>query len=258
MRKNRTAEPETEDQRPPAKPRKHPQLWQAFLMWDELVEMRKRHELRLTSIERGKSNMDATMEEAFLEATALDTLVNSYKRQMVSFGTTVGPVWDWMTSIKGLGEGGMAAQLLAQVDDITSFTNVSKLWRFCGQAVIDGASERGSKGEKSHYSRRLKALCYLIGDQFIRQQTSGYIEIYYAEKARLRELHPEPEANDGNGPWKQKWTPAHINAMARRKMVKIFLQHLWLTWRQSEGLPTNEPYAIAHLGHADMIAPFEA
>jgi hypothetical protein len=36
-------------------------------------------------------------------------------------------------------------------------------------------------------------------------------------------------------------------------MVKIFLQHLWVTWRQLEGLPISEPYVQAIMGHANII-----
>jgi len=55
------------DARPDPKPRKHPQLWQSYLFWNELVEMRKRHTLRISSIEKGKSNMDAQLEREFME-----------------------------------------------------------------------------------------------------------------------------------------------------------------------------------------------
>jgi len=133
-----------------------------------------------------------------------------------------------------------------------SFDTVSKLWRFAGYAVIDGQSEKNAKGEKSHFNRRLKSTCFLVADQFIRQQTPGYIEIYYAEKERQHRLHPEPVEN-GNG--KKIYTDAHLHNRAWRKMVKIFLQHLWLTWRQSEGLPVSEPYVQAIMGHTNIVKP---
>jgi len=36
-------------------------------------------------------------------------------------------------------------------------------------------------------------------------------------------------------------------------MVKIFLQHLWVTWREIEGLPVSDPYSISIMGHAKYI-----
>lgn len=242
------------DKRPDPKPRKRPHLWQGYLFWDELVEMRKRHLLRISSIEAGKSNLDAQIEQDFMSDAQIDKLIVHAKKIMVTFGAETGPVWDWLTSIRGLGEGGLAAQLLAQIDDVGKFSNVSKLWRFCGQAVIDGKAEHNQGGEKSHYNRRLKSVCWLISDQFVKQQTSPYVEIYYAEKAKQRAIHPEKVIyKNGNGESKTMYNDGHIDNMARRKMVKIFLQNLWIFWRESEGLPTNQPYVQAILGHADII-----
>lgn len=237
-----------EDQRPDPKPRKRAHLWQAYLMWDELVELRKHHMLRMSSIEAGKSNLDAQLEQDFMDSMNLDKLISVAKKTMVNYGQASAPeVWAWASSIKGLGEGGLLAQLIAQVDDITSFTNVSKLWRFAGQAVIDGKAERNKSGEKSHKNNRLQAVCWNISEQFVRQQTPGYSDMYYQEKARLRALHPEKEGN--------LYSDGHIHNMAKRKTVKIFLQHLWVVWRESEGLPVTMPYAIDILHHADYIEP---
>jgi len=241
-----------QDRRPDPKPRKHAQLWQCYLWWDELVEMRKRHTLRISSVEAGKSNLDAQYERDMMGELALDAQVHNIKKAMVNCGEAVGPVWDWLTSIKGLGEGSLAAQLLAQIDDIGNFATVSKLWRFAGWAVLDGRVERNQKGEKSHYNRRLKSICWLIADQFVRQQTPTYAGLYYEEKERQRRLHPEKAKGD-NGKW--QFNDGHIDNRARRKVAKVFLQHLWVVWRQSEGLPVTEPYVQAVMGHTNIIEP---
>lgn len=246
------------DNRPDPKPRKHPRLWQTYLLWNEMVETRKRHTLRVSSIEAGKSNLDAQLEKDIMsDLLQVDSLVTASKKLMVQAGEELGPVWKWITSIKGMGEGGLAAQLIAQIDDISSFTTISKLWRFSGLAVVDGQAEHNKTGEKSHFNRRLKSVCWLISDQFIRQQTPGYVDIYYAEKERLRRLYPEKVEN--TGPSKKVfpylYTDAHIHNMAKRKMVKIFLQHLWVTWRESEGLPISDPYVQAILSHTNILTP---
>lgn len=255
------------DARPDPKPRKHPQLWQAYLWWFELMEMRKRHLLRISSIERGKSNLSADFERAMLILTNLDELVDpknkgqrerSVKQQMIDYGQEVGPIWDWCLSIKGLGEG-LTAQLLAQIDDIDNSPTVSALWRFAGFAVgDDGKAEKNQKGVKSPFNRKLKGICYNIADQFIRQQTPGYIDIYYAEKKRLRENFTKAmcrECGDtciskqkkvkgesvdvwrceNNGKHTLNYTDAHLHNMAWRKMIKAFLKDLWIEWKRSEG-----------------------
>ncbi len=245
-----------EDRRPDPNPRKHFRLWQAYLWWNELVEMRKRHKLRLSSIKAGKTKMDAGFEEDIV--ANLTPLIKSAKKEMVAFGHCVGPIWDWVTGIKGLGckgsSGSLVAALLAQIDDIAKFDTPSKLIRFCGYAVINGKAEHGQKGEKSHFNRRLKSLGYLINEQFIKQQTPGYVDIYYTEKMRLRRLYPDKVEMKGS-PWPYKFTDQHIDRMARRKMFKIFLQHLWLKWREFEGLPVTEPYVQAVMGHTNIIQP---
>jgi hypothetical protein len=245
------------DRRPDPKPRKLAHLWQAYMIWYELVQMRKCHILRISSIEKGKSNLDRLVETAFLEDMQLDYRIKTREKQMIEWGKMSGPIWQWITSIRGLKSGSLAAQLLAQIDDIGKFATVSKLWRFAGMAVIDGHREYGKKGEKSHYNKLLAATCWILSDEFVKQQTPLYAEIYYEEKARLRRLYPEPIPNlpDNGSKWKEKFTDSHVDRMAKRKTVKIFLSHLWLKWREYEGLPVSDPYAIAIMKHTNIIEP---
>jgi len=245
------------DKRPDPKPRKYPHLWQAYLLWNELMQMKKCHTLRISSIEKGKSNLDAEYERLLMKATNIDALTCYAKKEMVAHGETVGPIWDWLIEIKGIGEH-TAAKLIALFDTgqgVAGFATISKFWRFAGFAVSDGRAERNKKGEKSKFNRRLKSECWLVGDNFIKQQTPGYVEIYYEEKARLRRLHPESEPTNGESPWPEKWTDMHIHRMARRKMVKIFLSHFWVKWREFEGLSVSEPYVKAILGHTNIVEP---
>jgi len=257
----------TDDKRPDPKPRKMRHLWQAYLNWHELVEMRKRHNLRISSIEAGKSNMDAQTERDFLSVMQLDLIIEGGKfsdgtrfiganKQMIFWGEDeAGPIWEWVTSIKGLASGSLAAQLLAQIDNIGKFATISKLWRFAGYAVIDGHREHGTQGEKSHVNKLLSAICWNIADEFVKQQTPIYVDIYYEEKSRLKELHPEPIPAPKGSLWKENFTDSHIHRMAMRKAVKIFLANLWLKWREFEGLPVSAPYAAAILGHTNIIYP---
>ena len=256
-----------EDKRPDPKPRKNIHLWQSYLMWFELMEMRKRHLLRISSIQKGKSLMDEQLEHNFLEYTNLDTLICTAKKTMVNFGVSVGPVWSWITFIRGLGEGSLAAQLLAQIDDIGKFDTVSKLWRFAGQAVIDGKAETNTPGQKSSMNNKLRGICWNIGEQFVKQQTPLYVDIYYSEKERQRILHPDVVCKTCTSelafevPWddcpnkkhKRMYNDGHIHNRAKRKAIKIFLQHLWVNWRELEGLPVSDPYVKAVLKHTNII-----
>jgi len=245
--------------------RKRPMLWQAYSFFAELRDMRTRHLQRISANERGVSSLDAQFELDMLEQIGMDPLVSTAKAVMVAHGEQVGWIWKWLTGIKGLGEGGLAAQLLAQIDDIGAFATVSKLWRYHGMAVIDGKIERGVPGEKSHYNRRLKSILFQIEEQFVRQQTPGYSDVYYAEKERQRSLNPVVMCHQCGIPWDdcqaqkahtREFTAMHLHRRAMRKMGKIFLSHLWVAWRNSEGLPVTKPYVQAIMGHTNMIDDF--
>lgn len=53
----------------------------------------------------------------------------------------------------------------------------------------------------------------------------------------------------------KKYAPkAHRHNMAMRYMMKMFLQDLYVAWREIEGLPVAAPYQEAKLGHAHRAA----
>ncbi|HSG61617.1 MAG TPA: hypothetical protein VLA24_09310 [Pseudomonadales bacterium] len=277
------------DRRPAPNPRKNSQLWQAYLFWEELMLMRQRHNLRIDSIEKGKSNLDAIYERSMLEGSVivgkktyqtfhLDETLEVARKIMIYQGTTV-PVWDWITSIKGLGAGSQAAKVLALIDDIEKFDSVAKLWRYAGYGLYkyyedDGkviapirgkvkqgtgedsvineieteqkegwklvtVRDRGINGYVLPYNKKLKSTLYIMATLgFINQQTPYYSDIYYSEKIRQRELHPEKIVENGV----TKFNDGHIHNRAIRKMIKEFLKNLWIEWRTLEGLPTGEEY----------------
>lgn len=259
------------DRRPDPKPRAHPQLWQSYLWWDELMQMRKRHTLRASSADRGKSNLDAQFERDVMGHMAIDDLLKEAEKSMASYGNALGPVWDWMVGIRGIGAH-TAAKILALIDDPGKFETISKLWRFSGYAVVDGQIDRASRGEKLHYNRRLKSELHLIAVHMVMSQTPMYVDVYYEEKARQQAMHPEPICSKCGAVGQQKgqswhctqcaasgrallYTPDHLHNRAQRKMIKVFLSHLWLIWREQEGLPVSLPYVAAVLGHEHIILP---
>lgn len=257
------------------KPRKLGRLYQAYEWWFSLMEMRKRSTLRISAVERGASNLDAEFERAMSTTIHLDESVDVARETMIEIAAeTCGPVWDWATGIRGLGSGGLVAQLLARIDDPGKFGVISKLWKFCGWAPN---TEYG-KGSRRPFDSRLKGICWNIGDSFIKQQTPVYVDIYYEAKEKLRKAHPVAtctvcgsiavptgkgrvwkctHCGQGAAGFKLRYTDAHIDKMARRKMIKVFLSDLWIVWRQLLGLPVSQPYAQAILGHSDVTQPFD-
>lgn len=196
--------------------------------------------------------------------------------------------------VKGIGPS-LATSLIAEIKDISKFEHISHLWAYggltssyvlaecehghklimssdkrttcpvlsengeegeetdgpktflpCGGAItiterINGKAPKRKKGYHYLFNTRLKTLSWKIATQFIKQN-AGYSEIYNNEKQR--------QVAGG-----LKLGHAHNRAM--RKTSKIFLQHLWLKWRELDGLPISEPYVKTHLGH-DSIITFES
>lgn len=151
------------------------------------------------------------------------------------------PIYEYMRGIKGVGPL-LSAQLIAQVD-ISRSPTVSAFWRYAGYAVINGEREKKTKGEKLRYNARLKKICYLIGMSFIKSR-SPYADVYYSSKAYYEANRPD-------------WTKLHIHNAAIRRMIKHFLTHLWLVWRELEGYETRSLYVEEYLGHEHITSPAE-
>jgi hypothetical protein len=197
---------------------------------------------RLRAIQRGADpSLEAQREvlrryaEAFAELEhAADTDIARLVRDH--------PLYPQLAQLKGIGPL-LAAKFVAMVPDIESFTTVSKFWRFCGYAVIDGHAERLVAGEKAHFSRRMKAVCYLLGVSFLRSN-SPYRQAYDRARAYYDQTRPD-------------WTPSHRHLAAMRKMIKLFLAHAWERWRIAEGLPIRAAYVHDYLRHPTVIRPEE-
>ena len=161
----------------------------------------------------------------------------------------------FLKDIKGLGPS-LSAGLIAYTGDIERFANVSKLWKYFGYDVRNGEAPKKKRGEPSSWHHKARSLMFLVSDQFIKQRTPVYREIYDIEKERQLKRHQEGGCEKCN---KQKTAnkPGHPDAMARRKAIKIFLQHYWVSYRKLKGLPTNRPWILEHGGHTNYIAPIQ-
>lgn len=151
----------------------------------------------------------------------------------------------WLSKIRGISSV-LGSNLVKNFGYCENYQYVSSLWRHCGYDP-DGAKGR-RKGETISYNPKLKTLVWKIGDSFIKQRTPVYRKIYDSEKTRQFKLM-ENEAE--NAPKSKK----HADLRARRKMVKIFLQHYYLIGRKFKDLPVSEPYPIDKMGHKHYIEP---
>lgn len=117
---------------------------------------------------------------------------------------------------------------------------VSSLWKYSGYAP----DQSREKGKQANWNPDVKKMIHKCSTSFIRAN-GRYAEIYRSEKENY---HADPRHDDKSD--------GHIDNMARRKIKKLFLQHLWVTFREFRGLEKTQPYVQAHENHADIIPPF--
>jgi hypothetical protein len=133
--------------------------------------------------------------------------------------------------------------------------SASKMICQCDNPDIKVISQKRIAGGLIHHNPDFKKLCYLIGDQFIKQTESPYRQFYLDKKNELIE-RPDLKAEIKSKKKEGVSGTAHVHALARRIMIKLFLQHVWQVWREIEGLPTPTPYVFDIMGHTHKIEPY--
>ena len=178
---------------------------------------------------------------------------------------TAHPAYSWFSRVKGVGNINIG-KVIGMID-IKKADRISKLWRYAGFGVnSDGKAERQVKGEKLHYNKTLKAMCWRLGKSLIRAK-GKYYEFYLAEKEKILRREQEkgkkivpsselPKVKNKHVENDEYIGLGHVDMMALRKMIKLFLSHLWISWRISAGLPITEPYIVSKGGH-NIIEPEE-
>lgn len=169
------------------------------------------------------------------------------------------PIWGWLKQIKGISTA-TAAGLIAYTRDMSRFPYASHLMSYYGLHVVDGKAPKKAKGVQCNYIQNGRSLVLgIIGDNFIKQRTEVYRDVYDNEKKRLRQLYPEsidnPQYLATKKGFKKMYTDGHVHRMAIRKMMKVFMCHYWVLDRQLHGLSTEPLYVHDQLKHNTYIKP---
>lgn len=196
--------------------------------------------------------------------------VEEWLNEEVEVFVKLHPAYDWFSKVKGVGT--LNIGKVVSFIDIEKATMISKLWRYAGMAQgPDGKAERQKQGQKLHYNKVLKSMCWRLAKSLIRAK-GLYYEFYLEQKQRLTdrlvsegytivpslELPTEKDPKTGKMKHVEKdgfFGLGHVDTMAMRKMIKLFLSHLWLKWREAEGLFITKPYVHAIKGHTDYRPP---
>jgi hypothetical protein len=143
----------------------------------------------------------------------------------------------------------------------TNFTiKAKKMLCPCDNPKTKTVAQRRIKGSIIDYNPKMKKLCRNMAlsliqyNEFYGNLYNQYLAEYMARNNLLDNINTAKYKEA----ILEKIRTGKATKMARRKMVKIFLSHLWVTWRKMEGLPVTKPYAFSVLGHSDYIEPPEA
>jgi len=196
---------------------------------------------RTSAIERGSDEADENVARVVSDwQNRFEVLETDLDEDIRTLAASY-PIIKDMACVKGIGLM-LAAKMVALID-IEKADTVSALWRYCGYATMEGKAERRVKGEKLHYNSRLKVTCYVVATSMLRAN-SPYRAIYDSSRIYYEANRPD-------------WTKSHQHLASMRRMVKVFLAHLWEHWRLLEGLPVREPYVISRLGHTGVMSRFD-
>ena len=194
--------------------------YRSFKLWQQLEgDFRRRIKAYLGQL-KGTSRSPYATEDTLLE---LEYHANRFHDKMKSaekrMNTLVRDTDEWQAFMKdapGIGET-LAGFLLAKLD-MSKARHASSLWSFFGYDPTEDYNP--GKGQ-------MKAVLYsALSISVCTRKDSPYRKIYDRYKAE---------------------GVSHGGAVYR--VIKIWLTHLWATWRKFEGLPTSSPYIIEHGGH---------
>ena len=228
---------------------------------EAIQRMRVAAQVRITHLAKNKKKCKLTELVRDQEEILEEMLNGELRSRMLEH-----PAHEWFYSVKGIGLINIGKVI--SFIDIEEATNISKLWRYAGFACDEsGQAERRRKGEKPHFNGQLKSLCWRLGKSLIRAK-GKYYDFYLKEKKRIgkreaakgREVIPSaklPKEKGKHVETDEFFALGHVDMMAMRKMIKLFLSHLWLVWREADGLAVTKPYIHEIAGHSNYIDPYD-
>lgn len=203
----------------------------------------------------------------YIEARFKETEVTISK--FLGYYAKAHPVGRWMLSIKGVGPV-IAAGMLAYID-IKKCKTAGSIWNYAGW---DGSRKVRTAGQKITWNPKFRVLCWKLGESFVKtsnlegdiyghlyrekkawyeakNEAGGFAE-KAAEELKLKKYGKDTDAYKCYSAG--KLPPAHINNMAKRFAVKIFLSHLFEVWYEYDrGIKPPNPFVQDHLGHVHIM-----
>jgi len=194
------------------------------------------------------------------------------------------PAYDWMMGVPGINRV-MICRIcgLIPMDTSDDFHYFSQLRKFAGLAP---GFDKKVKGQKLQYNARLRVTLYIAYENMIKARANvqgkdwapdkfypdiydawrieyagrhgvgfngrKWLEMHVDDVSVFSEFHEWEEKEDKKtGKTKRVaiWPDARQHFASIRKMMDVFLSHVWLEWRTNLEWSTEEFYAHAKLGH---------
>lgn len=133
------------------------------------------------------------------------------------------------------------------ISGIECFDTVSKLWQYSG---FGKPGQKRVHGEKGNWNPRMRTHMWKVIKQMLMAKNQFYRGHY--DEAKMKYLMREDIKEMHKG---KKGYKGHVDAMAKRKVAKLFLAHLWEMWRRAEGLEIRTPYVVEKYGHHIIPPP---
>lgn len=172
------------------------------------------------------------------------------------------PIWtEFMQDIPGIGPA-IAGIIISEID-ISKAKYASSLHKYCGLDVVitdDGTGE--ARGRKKHHlvdstyidseghEQTKKGLSYkpFLKTKLLGVLAGSFLKAGASDKNKYEKCYRNYKHRILNDPRHKEKTKAHINNMALRYAVKMFIIDLYAKWRELEGLEVFPPYHEAKLG----------
>ena len=168
------------------------------------------------------------------------------------------PVYGFLKDVKGCGPA-MSAVIISEID-ISRARYASSLVMLAGLDVAPDGRGRGRTSEHlvdREYTGKdgeLKTKKSITYNPFLKTKLMGVLSGCIIKagnkdgKNKYDKIYQDYKHRIENHPKHKDKTPAHRNNMAKRYMIKIFLQDLYAYWRAVEGYEVHPPYHEAKLG----------
>lgn len=170
------------------------------------------------------------------------------------------PIYTWAKGIYGLGDLGLAS-IIGEIGDASRFSTVSKLWKYCGLAVLDGERQRKcSNADKAilhRYSPQRRSVFWNISNGLVGGMGHGPRPLvgedvsasqHYSpyQKLFIKRMREKCGLIPGECTVREDWKRAsikkkdglhesfsqHAAADAKRYVLKRFLRDLWVKQRE--------------------------